>query len=65
MSQSAQPFQTANAAMSTTPITRQGVAGITIGSPATAVRSPPATSGTPRATGGQIRYAGASDMPAV
>ena len=54
MSTSAQPFHTANAAISARPISRT-TAGSQTGSPAEEVAISPAISGSPSAAGGQIR----------
>src|SRR4051794_7042127 len=60
MTHKAVPFQTANTAMRIVPNVRVASHGIVNGSPADAVITTPASSGTPSATGGQIRKAGAS-----
>jgi len=65
MSHSAHPFHTAKATSSAVATTRETPGGIVSGSPIVAVSHSPPTRGTPRAIGGQIRYAGASAMLAV
>ncbi|HEX6150795.1 hypothetical protein [Nocardioides sp.] len=62
MTDNVHPFHNANARTAAPPIQLADELAIETGSPRTAVRINPAASGTPSATGGQIRNAGASTV---
>jgi hypothetical protein len=57
------PFHTAKATTKAPPIHRVAELAIENGSPTATVSTSPAPSGTPKATGGQIRYGGAFTVP--